>query len=392
MHIKGQIVDLQQGKIYPGELQVQAGKITQIRPLATAPDQYILPGFVDAHIHIESSMLVPSEFAKIAIRHGTIATVSDPHEIANVLGEAGVHFMIQNGKTVPLKFFFGAPSCVPATKFETAGAVIDSAGIDRLLQEPDILYLAEMMNFPGVLFKDEEVMAKIALAHKYQKPIDGHAPGLRGEQVKTYIEAGILTDHECVSYTEAKEKLELGMKIIIREGSAAKNYEALIPLLKEYPDRIMFCSDDKHPDDLLLGHINQLAARAIKDGYDIFEVLRAACVHPVEHYGLDVGLLREGDPADFVIVDDLPSLDVRQTFIGGVSVYAHGEVLFESRLAERPNHFNISPIDATQLSVPRLSEEKEKISLNVIEALDGELITRKKVLAAKIQGDKIVSD
>lgn len=404
MQIKGQLVDLHQRKIYPAEVQIDQGRISRIQALPEAPDRYILPGFVDAHIHIESSMLVPAEFAKIAVKHGTVATVSDPHEIANVLGEAGVHFMIQNGKTVPLKFNFGAPSCVPATQFETAGAIIDSDGIDRLLQNPDILYLAEMMNFPGVLFQDPEVMTKIALAHKYQKPIDGHAPGLRGEQAKTYFDAGILTDHECVTYEEAKEKLDLGMKILIREGSAAKNYEALIPLLKQYPDRIMFCSDDKHPDDLLLGHINQLAARAIADGYDFFDVLRAACIHPVEHYGLQVGLLREGDSADFVVVDDLQSLQVQQTIIDGVSVYDQGEVLFESRLAERPNHFNIGPIETSQLSVPRSEDGKEKpqhkkpeteageISINVIEALDGELITRKKLLAAKVEGDNIVSD
>ncbi|MEM6345283.1 MAG: adenine deaminase [Bacteroidota bacterium] len=391
--IKGQIVDLHQGNIYPGQIEIKDGKIHQIKALDSAPDHFILPGFVDAHIHIESSMLVPSEFAKIAVKHGTIATVSDPHEIANVLGEAGVHFMIQNGKTVPLKFFFGAPSCVPATSFETAGAVIDSEGIDRLLQEPDILYLAEMMNFPGVLFKDEEVMAKIALAHKYGKPIDGHAPRLRGEQAKTYIEAGILTDHECVSYEEAKEKIELGMKIIIREGSAAKNYEALIPLIKEYPDKIMFCSDDKHPDDLLVGHINQLAARAIKDGYDSMKVLKAACVHPVEHYGLPVGLLREGDAADFVVVEDLQSLAVKQTYINGNCVYDQGAVQFEARLAERPNRFDISAIEPSRLSVPRSGKKETGPPLiNVIEALDGELITRQKQLPAKVENGNIVSN
>lgn len=396
MKIQGQIVDLHARKIYPGEVEIKDGHIHDIRGLSEAPPVYLLPGFVDAHIHIESSMLVPSEFAKIAVKHGTIATVSDPHEIANVLGEEGVHFMIDNGKTVPLKFNFGAPSCVPATQFETAGATIDSEGIDRLLQNPDILYLAEMMNFPGVLFQDEEVMAKITLAHKYQKPVDGHAPGLRGEQAKTYIEAGILTDHECVSYEEAKEKIGLGMKIIIREGSAAKNYEALIPLLKEHPQQIMFCSDDKHPDDLLLGHINQLAARAIADGYELFDVLKAACVHPVEHYGLAVGLLQKGDKADFIVVDSLETFVPIQTYIDGVCVYDSGEVLFESRFAERPNRFNISPIHASELSVPRsgkpTEDADESDNINVIEALDGELITRKKILPAKVEAGNIVSD
>ena len=270
MQIQGQIVDIENRRIYSGEVTVENGKIVSVIEKQHNNKNYILPGFVDAHIHIESSMLVPSEFAKIAVLHGTVGTISDPHEIANVLGKDGVYYMIENGKKVPLKFHFGAPSCVPATFFETAGAVIDSEQIKELMAHPDIYYLAEMMNYPGVLFDDEEVLKKIAWAKHYNKPVDGHAPGLRGEAVQKYISAGITTDHECFTYDEAAEKLALGMKVIIREGSAAKNFEALIKLLNDHANMIMFCSDDKHPDSLAEGHINQLCQRAVAKGMDLF--------------------------------------------------------------------------------------------------------------------------
>ena len=330
----GHFVDIFKQIIYPAEVIVQDGKIiavNEIEEVSLNSHFYILPGFIDSHVHIESSMLVPSEFAKLAVVHGTVATVSDPHEIANVCGMAGVEFMIENGKTVPFKFNFGAPSCVPATTFETAGAVLDSTDVEQLLQREEIKYLSEMMNFPGVLFKDEEVMKKIAAAHRLGKPVDGHAPGLRGEQAKQYIDAGIYTDHECFTAEEALDKLQYGMKIIIREGSAAKNFEALIGLLNDWPDSMMFCSDDKHPDSLVIGHINQLCARAVAKGIDIFKILKAACVNPVEHYKLDVGLLRDGDPADFIIVKDLVNFEVIKTYINGELVAEAGKSLVSSR-------------------------------------------------------------
>ena len=313
MQIQGQIVDIENKRIYSGELTVENGKIKSIIEKEHPVKNFILPGFIDAHIHIESSMLVPSEFAKIAVLHGTVATISDPHEIANVLGVAGVHYMIENGKKVPLKFHFGAPSCVPATFFETAGAIIDSDQIAALMASPDIYYLSEMMNYPGVLFEDEEVLKKIAWAKQFNKPIDGHAPGLRGEPIKKYISAGISTDHECFTYDEAAEKLSLGMKVLIREGSAAKNFDALIDLLHENYENMMFCSDDKHPDDLILGHINLLCARAVAKGFDVFKVLQMACINPVCHYKMDVGLLKEKDAADFIVVEDLIDLKFLQT-------------------------------------------------------------------------------
>ena len=286
MKIKGQIVDLYKQRIFQGEILVEDGKIKSIVEKKHDVKDFIMPGFIDAHIHIESSMLVPSEFARIAVKHGTIATVSDPHEIANVLGVKGVEFMINNGNQVPFKFYFGAPSCVPATTFENAGANIDANGIKSLLQKKEIKYLAEMMNYPGVLFDDDEVVKKISWAKYFKKPVDGHAPGLRGDDLSKYIHAGISTDHESFTYDEGLEKLQKGMKVIIREGSAAKNFDALIDLLPEYFENMMFCSDDKHPDDLLVGHINQLCARAISKGIDLFKILQAACINPIKHYNL----------------------------------------------------------------------------------------------------------
>ena len=385
--ISGNLVDIHQKKIYPAEIKVESGKIVSIKevgspyPIAIGSEagNYILPGFVDAHVHIESSMLVPSEFAKLAVVHGTVATVSDPHEIANVCGLEGVEFMIDNGKTVPFKFYFGAPSCVPATTFETAGATLDSNDVEKLLQRSEIKYLSEMMNFPGVLNEDEEVMKKIAAAHRLLKPVDGHAPGLRGEQAKQYISAGITTDHECFTKDEALDKLQNGMKIIIREGSAAKNFEALIDLLHEYPNQMMFCSDDKHPDSLVLGHINQLCARAIAKKIDLFKILQAACVNPVLHYKLDVGLLKQGDPADFIIVKDLEKFEVAKTFINGELVAENGKTKIATGRSEIINNFSCTKKEVTdfQYLLNKYGDEENIEQIHVIEALDGQLITNK---------------
>ena len=381
MIIKGIIVDIQNRTQFKGEIEVENGKIRDIRPSNHTIENYILPGFVDAHIHIESSMLVPSEFAKIAVTHGTVATVSDPHEIANVLGVKGVEFMIENGKKVPFKFNFGAPSCVPATTFESAGAVIDSEDIKKMMENSDIKYLAEMMNYPGVLFDDEEVFAKINHAKKNQKPIDGHAPGLRGEKITKYIAAGISTDHECFTFEEAFEKLQKGMKVLIREGSAAKNFDALIDLLPEYFENMMFCSDDKHPDDLLLGHINKLCERAVAKGIDMYKVLQAASINPVKHYNLDVGLLQKGDAADFILVNNLTDFNVLETYIDGKLVAKNGTSFIESVAIEIVNNFNV---DFKKVSDFEFHSASEKI--RVIEALDGELVTN------EIESDSLIID
>jgi adenine deaminase len=387
MRIQGQIVDIDNKHIYAGEITVENGKIKSIEPKDHEVRNFILPGFIDTHIHIESSMLVPSEFAKLAVLHGTVGTISDPHEIANVLGKEGVYYMIENGKKVPLKFHFGAPSCVPATHFETAGATINAEEIKELMASADIFYLSEMMNYPGVLFDDAEVLKKIAWAKHFEKPIDGHAPGLRGADLKKYIGAGIITDHECFTFEEAQEKLSLGMKVIIREGSAAKNFEALIDLLPENYRNMMFCSDDKHPDDLMIGHINLLCARAVAKGIDVFKVLQVACVNPVHHYKMKVGLLKQNDPADFVIVEDLVDFKVKQTYINGILVADSGKSFIEEVHFDRPNNFNISTKEVTDFEI-----SSSAATIRVIEALEGQLITNEIHHEAFVQNGKLVSD
>ena len=387
--ISGNLVDVHQKKIYPAEIKVENGKIVSITSnLKLQTSNYILPGFIDAHVHIESSMLVPSEFAKLAVVHGTVATVSDPHEIANVCGIEGVEFMIENGKTVPFKFNFGAPSCVPATIFETAGATLDSTDVEKLLKREEIKYLSEMMNFPGVLNEDKEVMKKIAASHHLLKPVDGHAPGLRGEQAKQYISAGITTDHECFTKEEALDKLQNGMKIIIREGSAAKNFEALIDLLNDYPNQMMFCSDDKHPDSLVLGHINLLCARAVAKGINVYKVLRAACINPVLHYKLDVGLLKEGEAADFIVVKDLEKFKVVKTYINGELVAEEGKSKIESGKSKVINNFSCSKKKVEDFTIKANVGNR----INIIEALDGQLITNKFLYEPEIINGKLESD
>ena len=387
MKIKGRIVDIYNKTIYKGELVVEGGKIKAIIKKDHQVTDFIMPGFIDAHIHIESSMLVPSEFAKIAVTHGTVATVSDPHEIANVLGIEGIEFMIENGNKVPFKFNFGAPSCVPATAFESAGALIDSEGIKKLLQRKEIKYLAEMMNYPGVLYDDDEISKKIAWAKHYNKPVDGHAPGLRGDDISKYISAGISTDHECFTYEEGLEKLQKGMKVIIREGSAAKNFEALIDLLPEHFENMMFCSDDKHPDDLLINHINKLCARSIKKEIDLYKVLQAACINPINHYNLDVGTLKVGDPADFIIVEDLVNFKTLQTYIDGELVFSKGISKIESIPFKILNNFNTN-----KKSISDFRVESNAKQIRVIEALEGELVTNELIENSLIENGNLISN
>lgn len=385
--VSGNIVDVVHKRIFKGTLHIEEGKIVNIIEHEVAETQYIIPGFIDAHVHVESSMLIPTEFARMAVCHGTVATISDPHEIGNVLGVKGVQYMIANGNKTPFKFHFGAPSCVPATTFETAGAEITVDDVTSLLANPEIHYLTEMMNFPGVLFNDPEVLAKIAAAKKAGKPIDGHAPGLRGEQAKKYIEAGITTDHECFTKEEALDKLKYGMKIMIREGSAAKNFDALISLLDEYPDKIMFCSDDKHPNDLVVGHINTLAKRAVAKGCNIMNVLRACSFNVVKHYNMDVGLLQVNDPADFCVVTDLKDFQVTQTFIDGSLVAKNNNTLLPTVNELEVNNFNCSPIKVAQIKCLATAE-----TVKVIEVEDGQLITKKSMANLKAVNGVLESD
>ncbi len=368
--IEGNIVDIIAEEIYPAQIEICEGHIKSIKKSAEKFDTYILPGLIDSHVHIESSMLTPVEFARLAVVHGSVGAVCDPHEIANVLGEKGIDFMLDNASLSPFHFYFGAPSCVPATSFETSGATLNADDVGNLLKRDDIYFLSEMMNFPGVLNNDKEVIKKLAFAHKYNKPVDGHAPGLTAENIKKYAQAGISTDHECIDIPEAEAKINAGMHILIREGSAARNFDALIPLIEKYPEKIMFCSDDKHPDELAEGHINRLVKRAISKGYNVMDVIKAATLNPVRHYKLNCGLLQQADPADFIVVDNLKDFNVLKTFIHGKCVAEKGATLLPSESSSPLNNFCAQPISLTDIQVPA-----KKKTVNVIQALEHSLYT-----------------
>jgi adenine deaminase len=390
------LVDIPARTVCPVALRVADGRVAAIEPVAGAsgPDPtllYALPGFVDAHVHVESSLLVPSEFARLALTHGTVATVSDPHEIGNVLGVSGVQYMLDNAAGIAFKFCFGAPSCVPATPFETAGAEITAADIEQLFQNPQIGYLAEMMNWPGVLNRDPGVLEKIELAHRYGRPVDGHAPGLQGADAERYASAGISTDHECFTAAEARDKLAAGMKVLIREGSAARNFDALIELLPQHYQQLMFCSDDKHPDTLLLGHINQLVQRAVALGYSVFDVLQVACLNPVAHYNLPVGQLRTGDPADFILVDNLTDFRVLKTYLDGNLVAENGQCLLPASPVALANNFHAQPIEATALALPT-SVGQTSSTYPTIECFDGQLITARRDLGLPVANGQLRPD
>ncbi len=387
VRISGHLVDVVSGQVRDGSVIVREGKIAGIKEHPVPHGPFILPGFVDSHIHIESSMMPPASFAQVAVRFGTVATVSDPHEIANVLGAPGIDYMLESARQTPLKFHLGCPSCVPATSFETAGATLDSKEVAELLARPEIGYLSEMMNYPGVLHGDPEVLAKIAAAHALKKPVDGHAPGLKGEDARRYASAGITTDHECFTLEEALDKIACGMKILIREGSAARNYEALKSLLATHPASCMLCSDDKHPDDLLEGHIDGLVRRAVADGFPVMNVLRAACLHPVEHYKLPVGLLRVGDPADFIVVDDLTSFRVQETWIDGVRVYGDRASSFDWLPPQTPNQFECSPKRAEEFAARDEARYREAIV-----AIDKQIVTEREQVTLPVQDGLLQPD
>jgi adenine deaminase len=371
MKILGHLVDIHNRDIYPAIISVKKGKIDNIERTGEAPDVYIMPGLIDAHIHIESSMITPGAFASAAVRHGTTGVVSDPHEIANVLGIKGVKYMIKDAGKVPVRFWFGASSCVPATSFETSGASLSHIEIEKLLKLPEIKYLAEMMNFPGVIYDDKEVYKKLEISRKLGKPVDGHAPGLKGNMLKKYISAGISTDHECSTLEEAEEKISLGMKILMREGSAARNLNSLKELYNTYPEMVMLCSDDLHPEMLLKGHINKLIANLITEGFNAFDVIRSATINPVKHYGLEAGLLQLGQSADFIIVDSLRKMNVIETWIKGKRVFYNGNVLFTYKPGKAINNFRCLPIDESEINIPN-----EHSKIRIIEAFDGELLTK----------------
>lgn len=382
--MKGHIVDVVRRKIFDGEIIVNGECITQVRACSLEGENwpYLLPGFIDSHVHIESSMMVPSKFARIAVMHGTIGVMADPHEIGNVLGIEGVDYMIESGREARFNFCFGAPSCVPAVggDIETSGATIDADDIEKLMARDDIGFLAEMMNYPGVLAGNKEVLRKIEAAHRNGKPVDGHAPGLTGRQRDQYTAAGVTTDHECSTLEEGRSCINAGMKVIIREGSAAKDYERLSTLIKESPNMVMFCTDDCHPDDFVRGHINTIVKRAIADGYDLWDILQVACVNPQKHYNCQWGLLQPGDPATFIAVDNLtPHFRVERTIIRGKEVFNYNasvptELLLQEYKAIKPNYpnrFLAKPITAEDINFDMKSGD----TVHVIHASDGSLQT-----------------
>jgi adenine deaminase len=385
--VSGNIVDILNASIYPCTLKIVNGKIAEIIENPHRYETYLVPGLVDAHIHIESSLLPPSEFARVAAIHGTVATVSDPHEIANVLGIAGVTYMVENASTAKVKFYFGAPSCVPASVFETSGASLNAEEVGKILKWDQIKFLGEAMNVPAVLNGDSQMMKKIQFARQHSKVIDGHAPGLQGKDLEKYIQAGISTDHECIDRDEALEKIRLGMKILIREGSAARNFDELLPLIEEYPESCMFCSDDKHPDDLIEGHINDLIRMALRSGLDIMKVLKVACVNPVLHYRLDVGLLRKGDPADFLVIDNLKDFRVLKTYIEGEVVAEEGTPLIPRITPRIVNNFTIREKAVSDFTLPA-----QKGNIRVIEIIEGQLITEKGTAVPKVIKGYVVPD
>lgn len=387
--LRANLVDLQHRRSFYGELSWEQGRISAIRELSPVNESapWLLPGFIDAHVHIESSMLVPSEFGRIALRHGTVASVSDPHEIANVLGMEGVRFMLEDARRSPYKAFFGAPSCVPATPFETAWGSFGPEEIEQLLGEPEVNHLSEMMNFPGVLNDDPAVLAKLAVASRLGYPVDGHAPGLKGDAARRYAAAGITTDHECFSLQEARDKIAAGMKVLIREGSAARNFAALYPLISEFPEAVMLCSDDKHPDELLEGHVNRLFARALAEGHDLFDVLAACCVNPVRHYRLPVGLLRVGDPMDAQLLKDFEGTDPLKVWLDGVEVAGGGSSTLPHRQVTPINRFEARAITPADLHIPDLGGPARVIGVQ-----DGELVTSETLETPRVVDDGIVPD
>ena len=418
MKFTAYILDVLTDSVYPARITVEDGIFKEIVPIHVTEetkidvDGLVLPGFIDSHIHIESTMLTPAQFAKIAVRHGTTSVVCDPHEIANVCGIDGIEFMIENASTVPFNFYFEAPSCVPATAFETSGAILDSSDIEYLLQKDEIIALAEMMNFPGVINGEEEVLRKLELARMYEKPIDGHAPLVSGKDLDKYIEQGISTDHECSSFHEAIEKKQKGMKIMVRDGSSAKDMEALFDFSKRIehlknqdsfgiiPTEVLerrinspifdfIVSDDKHPNDLIYGHLNKSVKKAADLGVDIIKAIEMVTINPAAHFGLDAGSIVTGAKADFIIIDNLTDFNIKKTYIAGECVFDGENVLFDVEDVEVENSIDADKKCAEDFEVYFDGDECE---VNVIECYDGDLLTGKTTATLKTKDGIVHSD
>jgi adenine deaminase len=385
--VVGVIYDPISRVLIPGKILIEKGKIGKIERDDCIKGPIILPGFVDSHIHIESSMLLPVEFSRIAKRHGTIAVVADPHEIANVAGVEGIDFMINNSKDAEIQFYFGAPSCVPASPFDDCYKVIDSVEIEKMLIRDDIYFLGEMMNFPGVINSDQDVISKIEAAKRYGKQVDGHAPGLKAESLSKYIRAGITTDHECFTLEEAEEKISKGMKVLIREGSAAKNFNTLNPLVNKNPEVTMVCTDDCHPEDLIEGHINNLVKKSLAIGYNIFDIIQVVSVNPIKHYRLDLGLLQVGDSADFIVVDNLVDLRILASYVKGVNILEN-----EKTDSHETKKYNLEYVFTKKIDVGDLKLAPRTNKLKAIDVIEGELVTKEIVYNIKTQNQSVISD
>ncbi len=390
--VEGKIVDIYNKEIFEGAVVIDNERIVGFKRRATTAKGYIIPGFIDSHVHIESSMLTPRHFGELIMAQGTLAIVTDPHEIANVMGVKGINFMMGNSTESPVKMYFSIPSCVPSTPFDVAGDIVSAADVEQLAATDRFVALSEMMNVPGVLNGDADVVAKLKAANKYHLPIDGHSPGLNGKDLETYIKYGVSTDHECFSLVEAEEKIKSGMKILIREGSAARNYEGLKQLISKYPDKLMFCTDDAHPDDIIeRGHIDKMVRRAVADGFDLFDVLKIATVNAIEHYNLnDVGRLRIGDKADFIIVEDLTSFHTEKVFVDGVLCFdADNKEQYAGTTADAEVVFNHFDHDKIDLSALRKPVKKQTIA---IELVKNELLTNAYSYIPKVAMDNFESD
>ena len=418
MKFTAYILDVLTDSVYPARITIEDGIFKQIIPIQVTEetkidvDGLLLPGFIDSHIHIESSMITPAQFARIAVRHGTTSVICDPHEIANVCGIEGIEFMIENAKTVPFNFYFTAPSCVPATGFETSGAVLNSDEIEYLLQKDEVVALGEMMNFPGVINGDGEVLRKLELARQYRKPIDGHAPLVSGQDLDKYIEQYIITDHECSNFKEAIEKKQKGMKIMVRDGSSAKNMEALLDFsaridhLKNQesfgiiPTEVLsrrihspifdfIVSDDKHPNDLINGHLNLSVKKASELGIDIIKAIEMVTINPASHYSLEAGSIVTGAKADFIIVDNLHDFNIKKTYIGGECVFDGENVLFDVEDVDVSNTINADKKHACDFDIYFDGDECE---VNVIKCYNGELLTKKSTATLKTKDGIVQPD
>lgn len=410
--ITAMYLEVEFGDVYPGEIIIENGYFKEVIPIACDDeslldldyDGILIPGFIDSHIHIESSKLTPTNFAKTVLPNGTTSVIADSHEIANVLGIEGVDFMVENGKDIPFDFYFAAPSCVPATTFETSGATLTVEDIEKLLSREEFVALGEMMNFPGVISGDEEVIRKLEIAQEKAKVIDGHAPLLNGEDLDKYISYGISTDHECSNIEEAFEKKNKGMKIMVREGSSAKNMEALLKennrlnywieyeqagndvdtTLDENLSNSPFdflVSDDINAKDLLNGHLNILVKKAVEYGLSVTEAIKMVTLNPAKHYGLNSGEIAPDKIANFSLVDNLEDLNVKKVWVHGELVAEDGKSLFESEDCELLNNFKLTQVNAEDFN-PKFEKVdnggslmSQSTTVNIMVATNGELIT-----------------